>query len=294
LKLAGRFAVSALLLALVARFVDVGDVLGRLTDLRPRWVLVGLAISVPQMLVLAWRWSYTAGRLGIRLPVRTALAEYYLSVLLNQILPGGIAGDVSRAWRHSRMDAPARPVVTAVVLERATGQAVMTLLAIVSALTLPWAPGVVRLGLGGALSFWLVLAFRAAVRRGAADGEGLGADVRRALLGDALGVQLVTAAFVVATYVATFLVAARAVGIDTPALRLLPLVAPVLMTMLVPVTVAGWGIREAAAAALWGLVGLGPTDGAAISVAYGVLVLVASLPGALALVPARHGGRSVR
>ena len=64
---------------------------------------------------------------------------------------------------------------------------------------------------------------------------------------------------------------------------LLPLVAPVLVTMLLPVTVAGWGLREGAAAALWHAVGLTAADGVAISVAYGLLVLVSSLPGLLFL-----------
>jgi hypothetical protein len=55
------------------------------------------------------------------------------------------------------------------------------------------------------------------------------------------------------------------------------------MTMLIPVTVAGWGLRESAAAALWGAVGLTAADGVIVSVAYGLLVLVGSLPGALFL-----------
>jgi hypothetical protein len=73
-----------------------------------------------------------------------------------------------------------------------------------------------------------------------------------------------------------------------------PLVAPVLMTMLILVTVAGWGIREAAAAALWGLAGLTPADGAAISVTYGLLVLVSRAPGLVVLTRTVIGGRGGR
>ena len=85
------------------------------------------------------------------------------------------------------------------------------------------------------------------------------------------------------TFLATYVVAARAVGVSTPLWTLLPLVAPVLLSMLVPVTVAGWGVREGTAAAFWGAVGLTPVDGVAISAAYGILVLLSSLPGALVL-----------
>ncbi len=96
------------------------------------------------------------------------------------------------------------------------------------------------------------------------------------------------------SYIALYLVAARAVGVDTPLPRLLPLVAPVLMTMLIPITIAGWGVREGAAAALWGLVGLTPEDGVSISVAYGLLVLVSSAPGVPILTRVLLEGRGRR
>jgi len=115
-------------------------------------------------------------------------------------------------------------------------------------------------------------------------------DVRTALLAaDALGAQLTTALLVVGSYLATYLVAARAVGVETPAWTLLPLVAPVLLSMLIPATVAGWGVREAAAAALWAAVGLSAVDGMAISAAYGFVVLLSSLPGAFVLLSAARG-----
>jgi len=109
-------------------------------------------------------------------------------------------------------------------------------------------------------------------------------DVRRALLdGVALPVQLVTSTAVVASYLAVFVMAGRAVQLDTPALMLAMLAGPLLMTMLVPVTIAGWGLREVAAAALWSAAGLSPTDGVAVSVSYGLIVLVSSVPGAVVL-----------
>jgi hypothetical protein len=123
----------------------------------------------------------------------------------------------------------------------------------------------------------------------------LWADTHEALLApEAYAAQLASAVLVVASYIAVFLIAMRAMGIETPLLTTLPLVAPVLMTMLIPVTIAGWGIREAAAAALWGLAGLTREDGAAISVAYGLLVLVSSVPGLVVLIRVLIGDRGRR
>ena len=296
-SVAGRLVISLMLLWLVSRYVDVDAVRQRLSALSPGWVALGLAISVLQVGVLAWRWRYTAGRLGIDLPLRKALGEYYLGILLNQVLPGGVTGDVSRAWRHARSDAPTGPAVRAVILERASAQVVMTLAAVASVLVLPWASGAYRMAAAVATAVLLGLVVSVLARRPASDSD-LGrfrADTRRALFArQALAAQLTSAVLVVASYVVVFVIAGRAVGIETPLAILLPLVAPVLMTMLVPVTVAGWGIREAAATALWGLVGLTPEDGAAISVAYGLLVLVSSAPGLVVLMWALIGDRGRR
>jgi uncharacterized membrane protein YbhN (UPF0104 family) len=295
--IAARVAVSVALLWFVSRYVDVAAVLSRLSELEPGWVALGLAVSVLQVGVLAWRWRYTAARLGVDLPLRRALGEYYLGILINQLLPGGVAGDVTRAWRHTRTDVPAGPAVRAVILERASAQVVMTLAAVASVLVLPWASSALRVtaAVAAAVLFGLVLGLLARPAAPASAAGRLWADTRRALLAwDALAAQLATALLVVASYIVVFLVAARALGVETPLATILPLVAPVLMTMLIPVTVAGWGIREAAAAALWGLAGLTPADGAAISVTYGLLVLVSSAPGLVVLTRTVIGGRGRR
>ncbi len=109
-------------------------------------------------------------------------------------------------------------------------------------------------------------------------------DSRAGLLSPgALPAQLISSGLLVASYITVYLLMARAVGVETPSSTLLPLVAPVLVAMLIPATIAGWGVREAAAALLWEAAGLPVADGVAISVAYGLLVLTASLPGAVIL-----------
>lgn len=289
-----RFAISGILLVAISRVLDYGEVFERLRALDGNWVALGLGISVVQVVLLAWRWRFTAGRLGIDLPLRTAVREYYLSILLNQLLPGGVSGDVSRAWRQTRSPAPAGPTVRAVILERASGQLVMTSVALMSLLALPMSSGITwtAVGLVG-----LVTAAAVGVRaaRRAAPDSLMGrtwADTHEGLLAPgALPIQFASGLLAVASYIGLFLVAARAIGVDTEIGLLLPLVAPVLMTMLIPVTVAGWGIREGAAAALWSFVGLTPEDGVAISVAYGLLVLVSSAPGVLALMQILLGDR---
>ena len=284
-----RLVVGALALGVLAYLVDVRAVVGRLSGLDAGWVAGALGVTVVQTLLSAWRWRYTAGRLGLDLPLADALGEYYRGVFVNQVLPGGVVGDASRAWRHaSRTRDEWGAAVRAVVLERASGQVAMTFLAAVSFVIL--AP---RVGTDG---FWRVGAIFAAVvvvavvvwlvggrARGTAVGTFL-RDARAALVrGQALAVQSATSLLIVGSYVVTYLFAARAVGVTTPFAELAPLVPPVLLAMLVPLSVGGWGLREGAAAGLWVAVGLGAAEGVAISVAYGVTVLLGTLPGAYLL-----------
>lgn len=296
-KVVTRFAISAVLLFLIGQALDVADVLARLSTLDARWIGAALVLSLLQMLLLAWRWRFTAGRLGIDLPFGAAVSEYYLGVFLNQLLPGGVSGDVSRAWRHARTPAPTGPAVRAVILERMTAQVVMTTVALASVLYLLGWSGLQQAAAASAAIGLAMVVVRRLVGR-AEPGSWrarIWADTRAAVLvREALSIQLVTSLVATSSYIALFLMAARAIGVPTETVMLVPLVAPVLMTMLIPITVAGWGVREGAAAALWGLVGLTPEDGVAVSIAYGLLVLVSSAPGALVLTTVLPGGRDRR
>ena len=284
--------VSLGLLLSVAWLLDTGEVVARLANLRARWVVLALGISVPQVALSAYRWRLTAGRLGIHLPFRDALREYYLATFLNQVLPGGVLGDVSRAWRHARVQAG--PVIRTVILERASGQAVMMVTAVLSLLVLPRAFGVdpwIAVGAAALASGAIVTGLLLARRRRARTSQGLvdsvSRDVHVALLArDVVAKQFSVSALVVGSYIGTYVIAARSVGVATSTWVLVPLVVPVLMSMLIPTSIAGWGVREVTAAGLWSLVGLTAEDGVAISAAYGLLVLLSSLPGALFLLTA--------
>ncbi|MDA1092649.1 MAG: lysylphosphatidylglycerol synthase transmembrane domain-containing protein [Acidobacteria bacterium] len=297
---AWRALFTVALLVGLAWWFDLEDVVGRLLAMRVGWVATALGLSVIQVAVLAWRWCFTARRLGVTLSFGEAWREYYLSIFLNQVLPGGVVGDVSRAWRQARgaaggQDRAGGPAVRAVIFERVSAQAVMTTGAVVSLLALPSVvgqPSGPMVAMTVAMALLIAAATAVWVRRQASAQSVTGRVL--AELADShfspsvFAVQLATGLFIVGTYLATYIVSARAVGIETPSLVLLPLVAPVLMTMVIPVTIAGWGLRESAAALLWGAVGLTAADGVTVSVAYGVIVLVGSLPGALVLALARR------
>ena len=121
------------------------------------------------------------------------------------------------------------------------------------------------------------------------------ADIRGALLHrNALPAVALASTLAVLGYAVMFLIAARMVGVTAPVSRLLPLALLAILAMVLP-SVGGWGLREGATAWVFSAAGLGADRGAATAVAYGVMVLAASLPGGLVLVvgwlPRRRGSK---
>jgi hypothetical protein len=94
-------------------------------------------------------------------------------------------------------------------------------------------------------------------------------------------------ALVVAGHAVTFLIAARAAGVTAPLSQMLPLALLVLMGAALP-NVGGWGPREGVTAWAFAAAGLGASVGVATAVVYGVMVFVATLPGAAVLLLARR------
>ncbi len=106
----------------------------------------------------------------------------------------------------------------------------------------------------------------------------------RALLRPGVAVRVVAGSCAsTAGHVAVFLVAVAVVGVDaTPAL-LVAIALAVLVGSAVPLSIAGWGPREGVTAGVFALAGLGSTTGLTVSVVFGVLAGVATVPGVLVL-----------
>lgn len=97
------------------------------------------------------------------------------------------------------------------------------------------------------------------------------------------GAVLLLSGLAVAGHLAIFLVAAASVGVTLTPLQLLPIGALVLLGAAVPLNVAGWGPREGVAAWAFAAYGSSAAVGLAVSVTFGVLATVATLPGLLVL-----------
>ncbi|HEX5608937.1 MAG TPA: lysylphosphatidylglycerol synthase transmembrane domain-containing protein [Solirubrobacterales bacterium] len=237
------------------------------------------AVFLLTTICFAWRWQTVANRLGLRLTLAEAVAAYYRSQFLNLTLPGGVAGDVHRGVRHGREVRNLGPALRAVVWERTAGQLVQVLITVSVLLLMPSplrsSMPVVALALAAAAVVGVL------IRKRTGRGKSLVLLDKRAL-----PKVLFASTVAVLGHVLTFLIAARAVGVTAPVAQLVPLAFISIMAMALP-NVGGWGPREGVTAWAFSAAGLGAGLGAATAVAYGVMVLAASLPGGLVLLGER-------
>ncbi len=75
--------------------------------------------------------------------------------------------------------------------------------------------------------------------------------------------------------------AARSVGADTPLLYALYLVPPVILITVIPISIAGWGLREGAMVAAFSYAGLPQSDGLMVSLLLGASLMVIGIIGGL-------------
>ncbi|MBP6490552.1 MAG: flippase-like domain-containing protein [Thauera sp.] len=303
-----RLAASLGLMAALLFWLEPQTLAAAFAAPEPIWLVAALVLSFPQVALSAWRWRLTANRLGAPLRFGEALREYYVATFLNQILPGGVMGDAARAWRHARLSRTeameGAPVGLAawhaVLIERASGQLALLLVVLATLLVSSelqtasvrlFAPPADDSNPSVLLALALLLALVGmALWRGRGHVARFRRAVQEALLArDVFLRQLIASLLIVASYVGVYLCCMRMIGVDTPLATAAPLVPWVLLAMAIPLSIAGWGVREGTAALVWQAAGLDPAQGVAISISYGVVILLASLPGALLLL--RRGSK---
>ena len=287
---------GAALVAATIALVGTGPVVRGLLAVSPAAILGAFLLTAVATCAAAWRWRTVSAELGLPMTWSAAVVAYYRSQFVNTVLPGGVVGDVHRAYRHGRHSGDLPIAARAVAAERVAGQIVQAAISLVVLIAVAlassrggWAPAVAALVAGAAALIAVLIAAAALVVLASVRVRRL---VQREL-------SLIAAAFrrpgavvsicaasvlVVAAHLGTFVVACLAVGVRAPAPELVALALLALAAASLPINVGGWGPREAATAAAFAAIGLGAGTGLAASTAFGVLTTVAVLPGAVVLI----------
>ena len=307
-RLAGSFwirlLVSAGLLAIVATQIDFHALRDRLSGAGWAWFAVAVAVLFASFVVGALRWHIFLDAAKVASSRGQAVRAFLIGAFTTNFLPSQIGGDVTRAWVVSEQGTRIRSATT-VVLDRATALACLMIVGWIGVTTNVGAvPGQLLAALAAAsIAFVLaclfaVLLFRVrALRRLVPDRMGPASrEVRGALAAclsrTVLWRTLVTGlAFQGLVYLAAWLIA-LSISLDVPFAVLGAALAPVLILSTAPVSIGGFGVREGSYVLLLSYAGVSATDATLFSLLAAAAFVLASLPGALALLVRRRPASS--
>ena len=74
---------------------------------------------------------------------------------------------------------------------------------------------------------------------------------------------------------------ARALGIELATMDALVLIPPAILASMLPISIAGWGVREGAMVATLTYAGVSEVDALVVSIMFGFTMVVSSMPGGL-------------
>ena len=290
-----RLAVTVIFIVGIVRYVEIDVVWRRFFAIEILDLGILLCLVTIQTLVFALRWHVIAHHCGAGLPWRVTLWISVVSLFFNQTLPSTVGGDAVRVMLSRRQGVPVARAASAVLIDRGIG---LVALALLTGAFLPWLilrqidPHMVQalfVVVALQLAGFTLLAFR---------GEALLAPMKKyeivghvmrlsgylrrlvlsprlfaGVLGLSMFIHLASALMVVTS--------AWAMSIPIQAPTGIALTFPTLLIMMIPVSIAGWGVREASMIVALGYAGVGAADAFAISVAFGLINVIAGIPGGI-------------
>lgn len=299
--LAFKLVVTSALLWFVLSKVDLGPIVMRLGNLQVGWATVGLGALFGQLLLTGARWYFVGQLVGAGIGLGLSMRLILVGQFFNQVLPSSVGGDGVRAWLLSRAGISIRHALVSVICDR--GAALM-ILALIVACTLPIVFGyaeipsawplaitVSALPLGGLLFLFLWgSAFSARlIRLPLARPLGvLIRDLRCVLFSSVRSLWVVGLSIVVqAMLVMSIYFFALALGVKFGMMHFLMLPLIMLVSSM-PLSFAGWGLRESAMVTGLGFTGISATDALAVSVSFGIAQLLVGMPGIVIVIMSKR------
>jgi uncharacterized protein (TIRG00374 family) len=299
LTFAAQCLVSAGLLYLVLRRLDLAA-LRALFATMPLWFYLGsLAVVLGGQALYAWRWRQVLSASGVPVTVATAVQQYFIGVFLNNFFPSTVGGDMAKVYYLGR-DHGYRPIAASIVLDRLLSIGLLAVLATAMYWIAPdpspqfAATRAFVTAIAGCLVVGMVLAARGTgglpqrLSRFGKFAVGLGEGAQRFrhdMAGAARRPRIVfQSAFVVAAYFLALTSVYRAfLTLNTAAhpayLTLLTAVTTASLLSNIPISVNGLGLREQLHAILLQPLGVPREAAVAISLLIFAHLLVSSLLG---------------
>lgn len=290
-----KILVSVALLYIALRKANFSDLASRIDVASLGWIGLAIALNFFQIFIGVLRWRIVSAECGAPLLTRQAMRYNLIGTFFNQTLPSSIGGDAVRLWLVARAGAGWRAATYSIFVDRAIG---LIALAVIIVATLPWSYHLISdpygrsalllvdfAALAGGAGFlligvlpwpWLkhwwgthhIHACAVIANRVIFNGQ---SGPRIAVLSLLVHVLAVVMAWCVVQSIAT------PVGFG----QVFQLIPPVMLITMLPISIAGWGVREATMGLAFGYAGLMTNEGINVSLLYGAVSFIVGAFGGL-------------
>jgi uncharacterized membrane protein YbhN (UPF0104 family) len=288
-----RLAVSGGLLAMAFRNVNWRLLIDSVRHMSPAWFGAAVFCLLVQQILAAFRWRRIVEACGLAMTISAAIRYSLIAAFFNQTLPASVGGDAARIWLLGRQHANWKAPLYSIVIDRCLGGIALALV-VLACLPLAFALipqqaarlGLIFIGLG------CLGAFAAALTAGALPWAWIDrwkatrqaravARISGKLFFFSWGglAVLITSILVhLASALAVWCIA-QAIGAPLGLGAALVLVPPVMLCAMIPVSIAGWGVRESAMVAILAYAHVASSDGFLISVLFGAAGVLIGMVG---------------
>lgn len=288
MKFVVRIAVTASILFLILRSIDTGQIAAVMSEARLDLLFVALLLQFGSTAVSAYRWQLIMHNLNFGQSFPFYLRSYLKASFFNQGLPTSIGGDTLRVLDVARCGFRKRDVLYGVAVDRIVGLAALLLLTLLACVSKPgllpqnvFLPIVLLMtcGLVGLLCIsllrrmtWLeqypklgfIWAVSVRFHRSLSTG-------RFTLIALSLLIPLLA--------MLCFYCLGWALGLRYGLMTYFAIVPPAIVLTVIPVSIAGWGVREGALVSLFSLIGASKPAVLMMSLLYGLTLVIVGLPG---------------
>jgi glycosyltransferase 2 family protein len=290
-----KILISVALLHFALRDANFSGLVSRVGTSSLAWIGLAITATFVQIFIGALRWREIGADCSAPLQIAQAIRFNLIGSFFNQTLPSAIGGDAVRLWLLARGGAGWRAATYSIFVDRALG---LIALATIVVASLPWSFGLIKNADGRSALLFVGLVALAA---------GVGFLVLARLPWPWLKSSWATQHLHACSVVANRLIFSRDHGPKLAALSLLIhllaaviawcvarsiaapvlleqallLVPPVMLITMVPISIAGWGLREASMGLAFGYAGLPTSDGVDVSLLFGAVYFVVGAFGGL-------------
>ena len=287
-----KFCVSLGLIVWIFHSIDFEEFRVTLTSLPGAFLIYASVLILLQIPILAYRWFCILNAFHEQPEWKMLCKATYVGIFFNQALPGSVGGDLVRIMQLHGNGVSLRNSANSVILERLSGlYALVILMVIISSIVAPMLPDqslvIPILALLGLVTLGFILL---AYADQLVPGWRPFIFIKKALASiriDYLKV-LKSPGTIVYTLILGVIgwslnlwaiyILGVGIGIDIPLAAFFFFGGLSVLASVLPISMAGWGVREGAMVALFGLMEVPSLHAMSLSVTFGVLMLLTSLP----------------